>query len=96
MAEMETLTLTLPVEVVQRIRARVQAGEFASESEVIAHAVQDDWAGVLPALSDDDEEEWLRDEVFPALQRLDAGEERTYTADEVRKYLAESKKQVAA
>lgn len=96
MAEMETLTVILPLEVVQRIRARVQAGEFASESELIAHSIRDEWDDVLPVLSDEDEDEWLDTEVIPALERLEAGQEKKYTADEVRQHLAAMKKQTAA
>ncbi len=37
MAETETLTITLPADLVRSIRERVAAGEFASESDVIVH-----------------------------------------------------------
>ena len=36
-AETETLIVTLPIELVQHIRERVAAGDFASESDYIAH-----------------------------------------------------------
>ena len=56
---MRSLTVTLPDDLVQAIEAKVAAGEYASESEV----VQDGLASLLEF--DQELEAWLRDEVVP-------------------------------
>ena len=56
---MRTLTVTLPDDIVQAIEARVAAGDYASESEVVRD-------GLESFLADDpDLEHWLRDIVVP-------------------------------
>jgi len=39
MGAVQRITIDLPEEIVERLRARVAAGEFASESEAIAEAL---------------------------------------------------------
>lgn len=66
MSTMRSLSITLPLEMVQMVQAKVSSGEYASESEV----VQD---GLL-TLADQDAaiDQWMRDEVLPTLDALDA------------------------
>ncbi len=54
---MRSLTVTLPDDIVQAIEAKVAAGEYASESDVVQDGLEDLLADD-PAL-----ENWLRDEV---------------------------------
>lgn len=56
------MSITVPLEMADMVRAKVDSGEYASESEVIREG--------LRALAERDEavERWLRHEVIPALR----------------------------
>lgn len=60
MCAFQSLIITLPVELADMLKAKVAAGEFASENEVIVEG--------LRTLMDKDAvtERWLHDEIAPA------------------------------
>jgi Arc/MetJ-type ribon-helix-helix transcriptional regulator len=81
------LEVELPDALADSVRARVESGEFADESEVVATG--------LAMLEDRDREEddpeleaWLRREVVPAYEEWKSGGQKGLTADEVRASLA--------
>lgn len=81
------LEIELPETLAESVRARVESGEFADASEVVATglALLDD----RDRDGDDPEvEAWLRREVVPAYARWKAGGGKGLTADEVRESLA--------
>ncbi|TWB15473.1 putative addiction module CopG family antidote [Nitrospirillum amazonense] len=78
----QQLSITLPNEMAEVVKAKVQAGEYASESEVIRDG--------LRALMARDRavESWLHTQVGPAYDALKADPSRAVTADRVRARLA--------
>ena len=78
----QQLSVTLPKEMAARVKAKVESGEYASESEVIREG--------LRALQARDRaiEDWLRRDVLPiyATMKRDAGRGRS--ADQIRAALA--------
>jgi len=66
----------------ERVRAKVESGEYASESEVIREG--------LRALEMHDRalEEWLRNEVVPAMEAIKAYPSTGRTGEQVRETLA--------
>lgn len=76
------LSVTLPHDMADMVRARVASGEYASESEVIREG--------LRALSARDRafDAWLRESVGPTLDRLRANPERALSPDDARAQLA--------
>jgi antitoxin ParD1/3/4 len=72
------MSVTLPHGMADMVRAKVTSGEYASESEVIRDG--------LRALSARDRavDSWLRDQVVPAYDRLQANPDRAPTADAAR------------
>lgn len=78
----QQLSITLPNEMVDVVKAKVRAGEYASESEVIRD-------GLRALLARDRAvESWLREQVGPAYDALKADPSRAVTADQVRARLA--------
>ncbi len=77
------MSVTLPLEMADMVRARVESGEYASESEVIREGLR------ALAARDRAVEAWLRDEVVPAYDRLAADPSRALTPDEARAMLRE-------
>lgn len=81
------LEVELPEGLADAVRARVQSGEFADESEVVATGL-----ALLEDRDRDSEdpelESWLRREVVPAYEEWKASGETGLTADEVRASLA--------
>ena len=78
-----TLEIQLPTSVADGLRARVSSGEFASESDVVAHLLRK--AGRMQPPTPVNEEEW-DNEVCETIARLDRGEEPTYTLEEMRQH----------
>lgn len=78
----QQLSITLPNDMAKVVKAKVRAGEYASESEVIRDG--------LRALMARDRavENWLRGEVGPAYDALKADPSRALSADQVRARLA--------
>lgn len=79
----QQLSITLPNEMAAAVRAKVETGEYASESEVIRDG--------LRALMARDRavESWLQSHVGPAYDALKADPSRARTAAQVRARLAE-------
>jgi putative addiction module CopG family antidote len=78
----QQLSITLPNEMANAVRAKVASGEYATESEVIRDGLR-----VLLA-RDQAIERWLRDEVGAAYDALKAAPSRAVSAAEVRARLA--------
>ena len=76
------LSVTLPTDMADAVKSKVQAGEYASESEVIRDGLR-----VLMA-RDRVVESWLRDQVAPAYDALKADPSRAVGADRVRSRIA--------
>jgi putative addiction module CopG family antidote len=72
------MSITLPVEMADSVRAKVASGDYASESEVIREG--------LRALEARDEavERWLRTEVVATYEEMKAHPESGIPAEEVR------------
>ena len=82
MRSTQQLSITLPNEMANAVRAKVASGEYATESEVIRDGLR-----VLLA-RDQAIERWLRDEVGAAYDALKAAPSRAVSAAEVRARLA--------
>lgn len=74
----QQLSITLPNDMADMVKAKVRAGEYASESEVIRDGLR-----VLMA-RDRAVESWLLNQVGPAYDALKADPSRAVTADQVR------------
>lgn len=78
----QQMSITLPNEMAEVVRAKVRAGEYASESEVIRD-------GLRTLLARDRAiESWLHQQVGPAYDALKADPSRAVTPSEVRARLA--------
>ena len=78
----QQMSITLPNDMADVVKAKVRTGEYASESEVIRD-------GLRALLARDRAvESWLRDQVGPAYDALKADPSRAVTMDEVRARLA--------
>lgn len=78
----QQLSITLPNEMADVVKAKVRAGEYASESEVIRD-------GLRALLAQDRAvESWLHEQVGPAYDALKAEPSRAVTASQVRARLA--------
>jgi putative addiction module CopG family antidote len=75
------LSITLPIEMAQMVKDKVQSGEYASESEVIRDG--------LRALANREAvvEKWLREEVVPTIKALDADPSRAISHTEARRQI---------
>ena len=78
----QQLSITLPNEMADLIKAKVQSGEYATESEVIRDGLR-----ILLA-RDRAIESWLHDQVGSAYDALKADPSTAVTVDQVRKRLA--------
>ena len=79
------LSITLPHDMAQLVRAKVQNGEYATESEVVRD-------GLRTLLARDRAiEEWLRDKVAPAYDAFRVDSSRGLSAKQVRTKLAAEK-----
>ena len=78
------MSITLPLEMAAIVEQKVASGAYDSGSEVLRDG--------LRALIARDRmvEQWLHETVVPAYDRVRAGQEETFTADEVREYLRAS------
>ncbi|MFC6301234.1 type II toxin-antitoxin system ParD family antitoxin [Pseudomonas sp. CCM 7893] len=82
MRSTQQMSITLPLEMAALVKAKVAAGEYATESEVIRD-------GLRALLARDRAmEDWLRDQVIPAAVALKADPDRALSADQVREHLA--------
>ncbi|MDY0270676.1 ribbon-helix-helix domain-containing protein [Desulfuromonas acetexigens] len=76
------ISITLPNDMADMVKAKVRTGEYASESEVIRDGLR-----VLMA-RDRAVESWLHNQVGPSYDALKADPSRAVTADQVRARLA--------
>lgn len=72
----QPLTITLPLEMAQMVKAKVSSGEYATESEVIRDGLRS------LAARDAAVEKWLREEVVPTYDEMNAHPERGIPLDE--------------
>lgn len=79
----QQFSITLPNEMAAIIKAKVEAGEYATESEVIRDGLR-----TLMA-RDRVVENWLHDQVAPAYDALQADPARAVSVDAVRARLAQ-------
>ena len=86
----QQFSITLPNEMADIVKAKVAAGEYATESEAIRDGLR-----VLMA-RDRAVENWLRQEVGPAYDALKADPARAVPVDKVRAALAAEHKQATA
>ena len=78
----QQLSITLPNEMAAVVKAKVQAGEYATESEVIR-------AGLRALLARDRAvESWLQHQVGPAYDALKANPASAVTSGDLRTHLA--------
>lgn len=78
----QQFSITLPQDMADAVKAKVRAGEYASESEVIRD-------GLRALLARDRAvESWLQSQVGPAYDALKADPGRAVTAEQVRARLA--------
>lgn len=75
MRSTQSLSITLPHEMAQMVKAKVASGEYATESEVIRDGLR------TLAARDAAIERWLINEVVPTYDAVKAGA-RTLSADE--------------
>ncbi|MGA7540476.1 MAG: ribbon-helix-helix domain-containing protein [Steroidobacteraceae bacterium] len=84
------MSITLPNELAEAVRAKVTSGEYATESEVIRDGLR-----VLMA-RDRAVERWLCEQVAPAYDALKADPARAVAAAKVRVRLAAEHKRASA
>lgn len=82
----QQMSITLPNDMAEMVRAKVEAGEYASESEVIRDGLR------ALAARDRAVEKWLRETVVPTAKALQADPNQGLTADQVREHLAKRRK----
>lgn len=81
MRSTQQFSITLPNEMADLVRSKVAAGEYATESEVIRDGLR------TLAARDKAVEAWLRDQVVPAAQTLQADLSRGLSVGQVREHL---------
>ena len=84
------LSITLPNNMAEALRQRVDSGEYASESEVIRDGLRALFA------RDAAVEQWLRTEVLEAYDELRANPDQAITSAELKKQLKEAREQKMA
>jgi antitoxin ParD1/3/4 len=90
MRSTQQLSITLPNEMADVIRAKVATGEYATESEVIRD-------GLRTLLARDRAvEDWLREKVAPAYDALKADPSRVVSSEHVRSALSNEHKKTLA
>lgn len=86
MRSTQQFSITLPNEMADLVKAKVAAGEYATESEVIRD-------GLRTLLARDRAiEAWLREQIVPAAQSLKNAPERALSAVQVRAQLSEKRR----
>lgn len=78
----QQLSITLPNDMADIVKAKVRAGEYASESEVIRDGLR------ALMVRDRAVESWLLNQVGPAYDALKADPSSAVTADQVRARLS--------
>jgi antitoxin ParD1/3/4 len=77
MRKSQSLTVTLPDELMRMIKERVTSGAYVDESDVVRDGLR-----ALQA-RDAAVERWLREDVVPTFDRVARGEEKLIPASEV-------------
>ena len=90
MADRHQLSVTLPDDLAEQVRAKVASGQYASESDVVSEALR-----TLQA-SEQSVEQWLRTEVVQAYDELEADPSSGASLDEVRESLAATRRRLEA
>jgi antitoxin ParD1/3/4 len=78
----QQFSITLPHEMAELVRAKVESGEYASESEVIRDGLR------ALQLHERALEGWLREQVAPAYDAMKADPSRAVSVEKVRTSLA--------
>lgn len=86
MRSTQQLSITLPNEMADAVKAKVAGGEYATESEVIREGLR-----TLMA-RDRAIEKWLCEQVVPAAAAIEANPASALTTDQVRTHLAEKRR----
>lgn len=73
-----SLTITLPEEIAEMVRFKVESGEFPSENAVVLEGLR------TMSLRDNALELWLKDEVLPAHDAIKAEPSRAVPIEKVR------------
>lgn len=82
-------SITLPNEMANVVKSKVESGEYATESEMIRD-------GLRTLLARDQVvENWLKEQVIPAYDALKADPSRAITADQLRANLNAKHKTIA-
>ncbi|RNF83606.1 ribbon-helix-helix domain-containing protein [Montanilutibacter psychrotolerans] len=90
MRSTQQFSITLPNEMADLVKAKVAAGEYATESEVIRD-------GLRTLLARDQAmDAWLREQVIPAAQALKADPSRALSAGQVRERLTTKRRRTGA
>lgn len=90
MRSTQQMSITLPIEMAALVKAKVSAGEYATESEVIRD-------GLRALLARDRAmQDWLRNDVVPAAAALAADPSLALSGDQVRQHLATKRQRKAA
>ena len=76
------INVTLPNDMVDMVKSKVQTGEYADESEVIRDSL------CVTLERDRVVEDWLHNQVGPAYDALKADPSRSITVEQVRSQLA--------
>jgi antitoxin ParD1/3/4 len=82
----QQLSITLPNEMAELVRAKVESGAYASESEVIREGLR------ALELHERALESWLKEQVAPAYDAMKANPSRAVSSDRVRASLAAARK----
>ena len=82
MRSTQQFSVTLPVEMAAQVKARVASGEYASESEVIRDGLRALKARELA------EESWLREDIAPIYDAMQADPARARSIKAVKSELA--------
>jgi antitoxin ParD1/3/4 len=90
MRSTQQLSITLPTEMADLVRAKVATGEYATESEVIRDGLR-----VLLA-RDRAVEDWLRKKVAPAYDAMKADPSRAVSVEHVRAALSREHRKAVA
>lgn len=77
----QALSITLPLEMAEMVKAKVASGQYASESEVIRDGLR------TLAARDAAIEKWLVEEVVPTIVAHDIDPSRALSVEEMRRRL---------
>jgi len=86
----QQMSITLPSELAEAVKAKVGSGEYATESEVIRDGLR------TLMVRDRAVEHWLREQVGPAYDALKADPSRAVTGKQIRARLALERQKVLA